>query len=36
VNPFWPLLRRDLSRLLFGGRGGAMLPILFFLAVAML
>ena len=32
----WPLLRRDLSRLLFGGRSGALLPILFFLAVAML
>lgn len=31
------LLRRDLARLLLGGRsGGALLPILFFLAVAML
>jgi heme exporter protein B len=31
------LLRRDLSLLLFGGRrGGTMLPLLFFLAVAML
>ena len=31
------LLRRDLALLLFGGRrGGAMLPVLFFLAVAML
>ncbi|MDE8650417.1 heme exporter protein CcmB [Novosphingobium album (ex Liu et al. 2023)] len=31
------LLARDLARLAFGGRrGGAMLPILFFLAVAML
>ncbi|MDG2004706.1 MAG: heme exporter protein CcmB [Novosphingobium sp.] len=33
----WTLLRRDLARLLLGGRsGGALLPILFFLAVAML
>lgn len=32
-----PLLRRDLARLLLGGRGGgAVLPILFFLSVAML
>lgn len=31
------ILRRDLSRLLFGGRrGGAIMPVLFFLAVAML
>lgn len=31
------LLRRDLARLLFGARsGGAVLPVLFFLAVAML
>jgi heme exporter protein B len=31
------LLRRDLARLLLGGRGGgALLPVLFFLAVAML
>ena len=31
------LLRRDLAQLLLGGRrGGAMLPVLFFLAVAML
>jgi len=31
------LLRRDLGLLLLGGRrGGALLPILFFLAVAML
>jgi heme exporter protein B len=36
VSIFWPLLRRDLARLLFGGSGGALLPILFFLAVAML
>ena len=34
---FLHLLRRDLSLLLFGGRrGGTMLPLLFFLAVAML
>jgi heme exporter protein B len=33
----WTLLRRDLAILLLGGRrGGAMLPLLFFLAVAML
>jgi heme exporter protein B len=32
-----PLLKRDLTRLLLGGRGGgALLPILFFLSVAML
>jgi heme exporter protein B len=30
------LLRRDLALLLFGRRGGAVLPVLFFLAVAML
>ena len=29
------LLRRDLARLVSGGRGGALLPVLFFLAVAM-
>lgn len=34
---FFPLLRRDLGQLLAGGRrGGALLPVLFFLAVAML
>ncbi|MEN9683699.1 MAG: hypothetical protein RIQ99_1426 [Pseudomonadota bacterium] len=34
---FLPLLRRDLGLLLSGGRrGGALLPVLFFLAVAML
>ncbi len=34
---FLTLLRRDLSQLLLGGRrGGALLPVLFFLAVAML
>lgn len=34
---FLPLLARDLRLLMFGGRrGGAMLPVLFFLAVAML
>lgn len=34
---FWPLLRRDLGLLLGGGRrGGALLPVLFFLSVAML
>ena len=32
----WTILRRDLARLLLGGRGGALLPVLFFLAVAML
>jgi heme exporter protein B len=33
----WALLRRDLAILLLGGRrGGTMLPLLFFLAVAML
>lgn len=33
----WTLLRRDLALLLLGGRrGGTMLPLLFFLAVAML
>jgi len=36
VSSFWTLLSRDLARLLFGGRSGALLPILFFLAVAML
>jgi heme exporter protein B len=34
---FLPLLRRDLALLIAGGRrGGALLPVLFFLAVAML
>ncbi|MCB2058547.1 MAG: heme exporter protein CcmB [Novosphingobium sp.] len=34
---FLPLLRRDLAMLVSGGRrGGAVLPVLFFLAVAML
>lgn len=33
----WPLLKRDLATLLPGGRrGGTLLPLLFFLAVAML
>ncbi|MBA3053793.1 MAG: heme ABC transporter permease CcmB [Sphingomonadales bacterium] len=33
----WALLRRDLALLLLGGRrGGTMLPLLFFMAVAML
>lgn len=33
----WPLLRRDLAMLLPGGRsGGSLMPLLFFLAVAML
>ncbi len=34
----WTIFRRDLALLLFGapGRGGALLPLLFFLAVAML
>lgn len=37
MSPLLTLLRRDLAILLLGGRrGGAMLPILFFLAVAML
>ena len=37
MNLFLTLLRRDLSQLLLGGRrGGAVLPVLFFLAVAML
>ena len=36
-GPLFTLLRRDLAQLLAGGRrGGAMLPVLFFLAVAML
>ncbi|WP_088309479.1 heme exporter protein CcmB [Novosphingobium sp. B 225] len=36
-SAFFPLLRRDLGQLLAGGRrGGALLPVLFFLAVAML
>ena len=33
---FLTLLLRDLARLFSGGRGGALLPVLFFLAVAML
>ena len=33
---FLTLLKRDLARLFSGGRGGALLPVLFFLAVAML
>ncbi|TCM18058.1 heme exporter protein B [Novosphingobium sp. PhB165] len=34
---FAPLLKRDLARLLLSGRGGgAMMPVLFFLSVAML
>ena len=37
MSALWPLLRRDLRQLLIGGtRGGAMPPLLFFLAVAML
>ena len=37
MSVFLTLLRRDLSQLLLGGRrGGAVLPLLFFLAVAML
>ncbi|MGC1271494.1 MAG: heme exporter protein CcmB, partial [Croceibacterium sp.] len=37
MKPLWAILRRDLSLLLPGGkRGGTMLPLLFFLAVAML
>ncbi len=37
MNLFLTLLRRDLAQLLLGGRrGGALLPVLFFLAVAML
>ncbi|RVQ66427.1 heme exporter protein CcmB [Croceicoccus ponticola] len=33
----WPILKRDIALLLGGGRrGGALLPVLFFLAVAML
>ena len=37
MSALWPLLRRDLSQALGGGRrGGATLPVLFFLAVAML
>ena len=37
MSVFLTLLRRDLSQLLLGGRrGGALLPVLFFLAVAML
>ena len=36
-GPLFTLLRRDLAQLLAGGRrGGAVLPVLFFLAVAML
>jgi heme exporter protein B len=37
VSQFLALLRRDLAQLFLGGRrGGALLPVLFFLAVAML
>ncbi len=37
MTVFLALLRRDLAQLLLGGRrGGAVLPVLFFLAVAML
>lgn len=37
MSLFLTLLRRDLAQLLLGGRrGGALLPVLFFLAVAML
>ncbi len=37
TGPLGALLRRDIARLLLGGRrGGSVLPILFFLAVAML
>ncbi|MFM2301541.1 MAG: hypothetical protein RLZZ84_1277 [Pseudomonadota bacterium] len=37
IGAFLPLLRRDLGLLLAGGRrGGALLPVLFFLSVAML
>jgi len=37
MSMFFALLRRDLAQLLLGGRrGGALLPVLFFLAVAML
>ena len=37
MSMFLALLRRDLAQLLLGGRrGGAVLPVLFFLAVAML
>ena len=38
IRALWAVFRRDVALLLFGaqGRGGAMLPLLFFLAVAML
>ena len=37
MSVFLTLLRRDIAQLLLGGRrGGALLPVLFFLAVAML
>ncbi len=37
MRMFFTLLKRDLAQLLLGGRrGGAVLPVLFFLAVAML
>ena len=38
MSALWTIFRRDLALLLFGapGRGGALLPLLFFLAVAML
>ena len=37
MRALWTLMQRDLALLLIGGRrGGAMLPVLFFLSVAML
>ncbi|KQM18937.1 heme exporter protein CcmB [Novosphingobium sp. Leaf2] len=36
MNRIAALLRRDLGRLLRGGSGGALLPVLFFVSVAML
>lgn len=37
IRALWTLLRRDLALLLIGGRrGGTLLPVLFFLSVAML
>ena len=36
MSPLLALLRRDLSLLVLGRRGGPVLPVLFFLAVAML
>ena len=37
MSALWTIFRRDLALLLFGapGRGGALLPLLFLLAVAM-